>query len=196
MGPNNGIPKPGGHVDATQVSVAPSTEIPDSNVRRALERLGERITAAVTATAVAQYTADVAWSLAQVVRGEARAARLAARQARELASMGYQRAGIAQGEALQARRKAIAATAAAAAAQATANAAVTAAAVAQETADIGGQVAREARGGLVRLRLRVADNRMSAEQARQRAAEALAMSRDLRRRLSSEQIALSAAVFN
>jgi len=140
MGPNSNMPKPAGHVDAAHVTVAPSTAVPDSNVRRALERLAG-------STAAAQYVADLAYALGQVVRGETRKARLAARSAEERAQMAAQSAAVAI-------------------------------------------------GGLHRLRVRVADVRLSAEEARARATQALAMSRDLRRRVSSDQIALTAQVFN
>ena len=160
--------------------------VPKSDVRQGLEWLAGQITAlsaSLTAlVSVAQYTADAAFALGQVARGEARQARLAARAARDQAEMARQRAGIAQGEAQQARKKAIAAT--------------TAAAVAQDTADIGRQEAMLARGGLQRVRLRVADTRLVAEDAKVRATQALSAARDARRRTSSDQIALSAQVFN
>lgn len=160
--------------------------VPKSDVRQALEWLAGQITdlsASLTALiTVAQYTADAAFALGQVVRGEARRARLAAKQARELAEMGHQRAGIAQGEARQARRKAIVAQ--------------TAAETAQYTADEARQTALMARAGLHRMRTRIADVRLSSEDARTRANLAMSVAAPLRRKVASDQIALSAHVFN
>lgn len=99
MGPgNNGVPKGAGQVDATQVSVAPSAAVPDSNVRRALERLAGSLTAA-------QYVADLAYALGQVVNGEARKARLAARNADAQAQMAQQTAFTALGGLHRLRRR-------------------------------------------------------------------------------------------
>ena len=141
MGPgNNGVPKGAGQVDATQVSVAPSAAVPDSNVRRALERLAGSLTAA-------QYVADLAYALGQVVNGEARKARLAARSAEAEARMAQQLAAVTAG----ATRKA-------------------------------------------RLAARNAD--AQAQMAQQTAFTALGGLHRLRRRVTSDQIALTAQVFN
>jgi len=146
MGPTT-QPAPGGQISAENVTVARSSEIPESNVRRALETLGTRITAAVTSIAAVQYAADIAYALAQVARGEARKARLAARLADDRAETARNLALQTTGQAHKARRAA-----------------------------------------------RAADDR--AESARNLALQAAAAAREARRRTRSDQIALTAAVFN
>jgi hypothetical protein len=149
--------------------------IPQSNARAALDWLAQQIVTLTGLAAVAQYTADTAFALAQVAHGSARKARLAARAADQRAEMARQMANQAAAQDATTRKRV--------------------AAVASVATDAR-ETAIRAHAGLHRVRLRVSETRLIAEDAKTRAMHAQSMSRDLKRRLSSEQIALTAAVYN